>query len=413
MFSLKKIEIFIPWKVHRDNDIILMDKLYIYYICVLKKCLTEICGIHYPREIIMLIIMADYKHIQIACGNNHTILINENKYSWGSNRYGQLGLGDNVNRYNPTKFSLPQDIKSIVCCNDSIILTNNKLYICGWNIHEKTPPSTRYVPQQISNIEYGISDIKTINGGNNCTFILLKSGKCYMWGMNYYGQLGLGISDFKKIELPIELPLSNIVSISCKKHHVFALTTSNECYGWGKNKYGQLGLGDEYDGDGLSPRKLELMHIISIHCGGYHTIALRQESCFGTTLYSWGRNNLGQLGLGHTIDKNLPQKIMLENVVSVNCGEYHTMVLIAGFEIFVWGNNKMGQLGIGDNNNCTSIPTKLNFNFNGFVVSIYCGNNHNIVVTNTNKIYVWGGNFLGQLGLSDTVDRSSPTELIF
>lgn len=56
---------------------------YTYYIFILKAYLEKNIGIHYPREIIKLIIMINYAHIKISCGMNHTILVSNSMCNWG------------------------------------------------------------------------------------------------------------------------------------------------------------------------------------------------------------------------------------------------------------------------------------------------------------------------------------------
>ncbi len=82
------------------------------------------------------------------------------------------------------------------------------------------------------------------------------------------------------------------------------MTTDGKLYSWGRNDQGQLGLG--YDPNGNLPEKINLTNILSISCGCHHTIAATTDGKF----YSWGKNDEGQLGLGDNNDRDLPEKII-------------------------------------------------------------------------------------------------------
>eukprot|EP00887_Chlorella_sp_A99_P000240 scaffold13.g240.t1 len=69
------------------------------------------------------------------------------------------------------------------------------------------------------------------------------------------------------------------------------------------------------------------------------------------TCYTWGRNEKGQLGLGDTINRNVPTVVagLLKNkrVVGGACGKHHTVVFTSGGESYSFGLNGHGQLGNG------------------------------------------------------------------
>lgn len=83
----------------------LHKRIHIYCIFVLRTFLTRIFGSHYPREIVELIIMANYDRNRIICGYFHTICIIDKIYVWGSNAKGQLGLGDCEYKNSPQEFN--------------------------------------------------------------------------------------------------------------------------------------------------------------------------------------------------------------------------------------------------------------------------------------------------------------------
>ena len=84
--------------------------------------------------------------------------------------------------------------------------------------------------------------------------------------------------------------------------------------------------------------------------GGTHSCALKTDG----TVWCWGRNDDGQLGLGDTIDRTTPQAVGgLNDVLQIVAGSKHTCALTASGEVACWGANYSGQLGLGDTTNRT------------------------------------------------------------
>lgn len=389
-----------------------------FYIFILNEYLTNTLGTHYPREIIMLIMMMFPRMIKISCGAYYNILSSESKiYAWGSNGYGQLGLGDCNDKLSPT------EIKIGICLDNNI-----ELITCGWDFTIVTISNSKIIykwgsdkPNKICSPTKLIldidSNIKSISCGQSHIFILTQSipdsgSKCYSLGLNNYGQAGLGHANY--IDSPQEimsLP-PDIVRIvyGPGSLHIIAIAKSGKCYTWGRNHHGQLGLGHYVDM--LLPQELgpPLQNIIAISSGYAHTIATILDT---NKIYVWGNNDEGQLGLGDHTTQNSPKELLFRTclkIESVSCGLDHTMALTTRGTIYIWGGNDSGQLGLGDTLN-KNFPHELRLRES--IKSIYCGNYHTICVTLIGKIYVWGANRCGQLGLGDKEDRFTPSELVF
>ena len=142
-------------------------------------------------------------------------------------------------------------------------------------------------------------------------------------------------------------------------------------------------------------------------CGRFHTITLSDDG----TVYSFGRNHKGQLGLGHKNNVSLPTPIPnLPNINMISCGGYFTVCV--DYEGFIWsfGDNYKGQLGTGNTTNfndpqkLVDIPP---------VISVSCGEDHILIITNDYNLWSWGGNEFGQLCLGDKEARSKPQKTSF
>ena len=334
-----------------------IGKYYVYYVMVLKEYMTRIIGSHYPTEIINLIILSVYEPIKISCGMDYTILHYDKIYTCGNNKGGRLGVGHEERVTSiPEEIVFPERIKSVHC------------------------------------------------GAEHRVALTFNPKKLYVWGKNNYDQLGfrwLG-----KIMSPHELHFRKpIVTVSCGYHHTIALTNiSRILYVWGCNQKGQLGLG--HTKKNASPQELILDEkIVSVSCGGYHSVAL---TCFPCMLYVWGLNYSGQLGLGNRTSYDSPRGLLLdEPTVSVSCGESHTMALIDTGELYYWGCNGNFQLGTESFGNYS--PTKLSLCEP--IKSIGCGGSFTIALTLSGKLYGWGANERGQLGIWERCNIRKPREL--
>ncbi|XP_039217127.1 E3 ISG15--protein ligase HERC5-like [Crotalus tigris] len=101
-----------------------------------------------------------------------------------------------------------------------------------------------------------------------------------------------------QIRLLKELTNKYIVQIACGDHHSMALSKGGELFAWGENEHGQLGV-EKKMGHVKEPQPvlaLEGIPLIMIAAGSAHSMVV---SIFGT-VYSWGKNTFGQLGLGDT-----------------------------------------------------------------------------------------------------------------
>ena len=334
------------------------------------------------------------KGISAACGNEHTLILDENHivYSFGNNEDGVLGIeNNNLKSYNFIKVDFGK--------------YNGK--------------------------------IKDIAAGTVHNIALTNDGKIFSWGSAQGGQLGLSekyltqknLINFS-ISTPTLVPINNnnniedqtkITKISCGEAHTIVLNSKKEVYSWGFGSNGQLGLGfceDSFEiGTGLSKSRiftakkiqsLQNKKISDIQCG--KTFSMFIDSNGG--LYACGVNDLYQLGI-----PELPPQDHIKNcdakckdfifptkleyflgmkVEKISCGEGHCIAIIKDplsneKLVWSWGNNRYGQLGLGDKSNI-SLPKPITFLFeytlNKFE-SVSCGGFHSLCLIKHNEDINW------------------------
>ena len=127
----------------------------------------------------------------------------------------------------------------------------------------------------------------------------------------------------------------------------------NSLLGFGTNLHGILIGGKPFQRYSLSESRHIMDNVRQVSAGSTHVAAV----CCDSTLWVWGKNNIGQLGNGTTSDCLRPVKIM-DNVKQVSTGFAHTLALCCDGSLWAWGWNKYGQLGDGTLEN-RIIPVKV------------------------------------------------------
>jgi len=152
------------------------------------------------------------------------------------------------------------------------------------------------------------------------------------------------------------------------------------------------------------------------------------HSCFmldNGSVKCWGENNLGQLGLGDTINRRDNSSYMGDNLTIVDLGsgrtataiatgDSHTCVILDNVSIKCWGSNASGQLGLGDNSTRGDGSASGGMGDNLTIVdlgsgrtakAIAAGNQHTCAILDNSSVKCWGANASGQLGLGDDDNR--------
>ncbi|MBL0322278.1 MAG: hypothetical protein IPP80_07905 [Ignavibacteria bacterium] len=197
-----------------------------------------------------------------------------------------------------------------------------------------------------------------------------------------------------------KVPISDVVDVVCGQYHCVALKRDGTLWTWGMNSMGSLGIGRTPD------RSLVPVHIDSVPpiakiavgwnflVGSSHTLAL-DSSGF---VWTWGDNNAGQLGNGTTTVGRVPHRLEgLTRFVDVACGGGFSCSLDSAGQVWTWGANFRHQLGM-DVGQYASLPIRLS----GLaeVTEVHTGDFHTIVKKRDNSWFGWGFNRYNQILVS-------------
>lgn len=337
--------------------------------------------------------------VAATVGGLHTCVILENRSvrCWGWNSNGQLGTGDNI--------SLGEFGATLV----------------------KTPKINLGTGRSAKMITAGMH--------SNCALLDDDSVKC--WGSNYGGGLGNAIrSDVgdEKNEMGDNLPAVNLGTgrkakmISTGDYHTCAILDNNSVKCWGRNLYGQLGLGDSNDrglnlsemGDNLPTVNLGTGRTAkSIVASTYHTCAILDDD----TVKCWGSGGNSGTGLGVPTSGFNPSigdaaGEMGDNLRPLNFGSGKFATMLASRNgttcaVLNDGTLRCWPLTTPDANGDRFV--KYNLGTGRKVKQLSLGFTSFCALLDTDRVKCWGKNSgpvdAGVLGLGDTFDRYDPSVL--
>lgn len=342
-------------------------------------------------------------------------------YAWGVNLSGQLGLGDVLPRSSPVAVLgglrwnrlYPRD-------NHCFGITSGYLPY-AWGINTNGELGVGDVLPRSSPVAVlgGLSFTKLIpisNGTNISTLAITKAGALYAWGFNGKGQLGVG--DILPRSSPVAvlggLTFSEILggTVSGADNYYVGLTTAGAAYAWGTNTNGQLGVGDV---NGRSSPVAVLGGLtfsrIFLHPKGDCIYGMTSAG----TLYAWGANASGQLGVGDLIPRSSPVAVV-GGLSLTKVYPYRTVcgALDASGNAYMWGLNTSGCLGVGDVNGRSSPVAVLGgLTFESLVYPDSAADAFAVYGTQVDgTMYAWGANTAGTLGVGDFTMRSSPVAVL-
>jgi len=187
----------------------------------------------------------------------------------------------------------------------------------------------------------------------------VNATEVFSWGSDLNGQLGLGLMGGNSNTLQPTPKYCTygitIKEIACGEDHSAFITQDNFLYSIGNNQYGQLGIGDSSVKFKNSPTLVETFvnneeakGVLSVACGNGHTII----SSLTGHVYSWGDSRNGALGLGSVAaNQYSPLKVSFEgaespNIVQISAGKSHSLALDGFGRVYSFGSNQEGQLGV-------------------------------------------------------------------
>jgi alpha-tubulin suppressor-like RCC1 family protein len=208
-------------------------------------------------------------------------------WSWGDNyTYGQLGLGDTINRITPTQVGTSSDWSTVACGSffTVAIKTNGTIWSCGFNLFGQLGQGANDITAHptFTQIGGGTSDWFMAAAGEAHSIALKTNGTIWTWGCNIQGQLGRSGDMLSPVPVGTD---SDWSLITAGKQHTAAIKTNGTIWVWGNNSNGQLGLGDTINRPTPTQESTSASDWSAVAGGSFYTIALKTNG----SLWAWGQ----------------------------------------------------------------------------------------------------------------------------
>ena len=231
----------------------------------------------------------------------------------------------------------------------------------------------------------------------------LITPELWTWGHNANGQLGDNTTTNKSTPVTTLAGGSNWKSVSGCGNQTAAIKTDGTLWTWGYNGYGELGINDTTDRATPVTTFAGGTNWKQVSGSGNQTAAIKTDG----TLWTWGWNVSGQLGTNGGGNRLTPVTTFAggTNWKQVDCGTQTAAIKTDG-TLWVWGYNIQGGLGTNDTTDRATPVTTFAGGTNWKQVS--CGYVHTAAIKNDGTLWTWGNNAYGQLGTNDTTNRNTP-----
>ncbi|XP_045467504.1 probable E3 ubiquitin-protein ligase HERC1 isoform X2 [Harmonia axyridis] len=338
-------------------------------------------------------------------------------YVWGSNSANQLAEPRSLEKiYRPILSKVFTQVKQIEAgqyCT-FIIHWDGHVSACGKGTYGRLglgESSNQSSPKRIA-LESIITKLSSSRGSDGHTLALTDKGEVYSWGDGDYGKLGHGNLATHKQPERITGPFlgKKIKYVNAGYRHSAAITEDGKLYTWGEGDHGRLGHGDG-NGRQIPTLVTSLNEVGSVACGSCHTLVVSQD---GKNVWSFGSGEHGKLGHGEiakVFKPKLIEALQGLKILKVCAGTTFSLALTTSGRVYAWGSGPI--LGIGSGDATYLQPILVEDLAQHRVIDISAGDAHCLALTEDYEVYAWGLNTMGQCGQShSSIPVTRPTKVM-
>jgi alpha-tubulin suppressor-like RCC1 family protein len=250
----------------------------------------------------------------------------------------------------------------------------------------------------------GGTDWKQVSSGYVNTAAIKTDGTLWTWGNNSYGQLGDNTTTQRITPVTTFVGGTNWKQVASGGYHTAAIKTDGTLWTWGRNNSGQIG------NNAIDTRSIPVTTFAGgtnwkqVAGGFNHTTAIKTDG----TLWAWGSNSTGQLGDNTATPRITPLTTFAggTNWKQVSGGYFHTTAIKTDGTLWTWGDNAAGRLG--DNTTIQRNTPVTTFTGGTNWKQVTCRGTHTAAVKTDGTLWTWGTNTNGQLGNNITTERLTP-----
>jgi alpha-tubulin suppressor-like RCC1 family protein len=256
---------------------------------------------------------------------------------------------------------------------------------------------------QVGSTSGHLRGVTAIGATTSSGHAVCADGSLWGWGQDVYGQIGDGAGDTTGA-WPVRIPgLTGVVSLAGGEQHMLALRNDGTVWSWGHNGYGQLGIGTVATA-WVPTQVAGLSNVRAIAAGSYNGYALLADG----TVRAWGLDVHGELGNGIAAVTWLSPVAVadLTGVTDIAAGGAGAYALLGDGTVRAWGSGYEGALGNGGVANATEPVTVSGLDD---VVELGAGRAAGYAVLQDGTVRAWGSDARGALGDGGPVDGGFST----
>ena len=390
-----------------------VKQLLLLFMIFLSACSTNIAPkqVNNDKDDGLIVESLQQPKILVA-GDNQAFFIdkNSNVWGWGDVYNDSLIVFSAGYFYSPTQLTNISDVKVVSTSRGHTQFLKNDGTVWGWGVryegllgdgyydnYNHGGPSYVTDPVQAT----GLNNVKDVSAGEFISLAVKTDGTVWQWGTLSWDRPSLSHT------IPNQRPnITNVEAVAAGRVGTWVLKTDGTVW--------QLDPDKEYDNVFQWPTPYQipnLNNIIAISIDSYNYAsysglysALRADG----TVWSWGKNDAGQLGNGTTIDSSIPvQAIGLSDVMAIDTSGGHVLAVKNDGTLWSWGHNSNGELGFGNTQNQYLTPTQIPSIRN--VATMAAGETYSLALLEDCTLWSWGTGNIGQLADNDSSTHTVTT----
>jgi alpha-tubulin suppressor-like RCC1 family protein len=246
-------------------------------------------------------------------------------WSWGGNANGSLGQNNTINLSSPVQVGSLTNWAEVNGGTNRIVALKTDGTLWAWGSINMLTGGV--IASTSSPVQIGSSTWKAIGPGFGTVGLISTDGTLWLTGSNNYGQLGLGDTTYRNSPTQVGA-LTNWDKISCNRINsqgtTAAIKTDGTLWSWGSNNIGQLGQNNVFVNLSSPTQVGSLTNWKNIQIANEFCLSVKTDG----TLWTWGQNDQGQLGFGNISNRSSPTQVgSRTSWVNISNGESHSIAL--------------------------------------------------------------------------------------
>jgi alpha-tubulin suppressor-like RCC1 family protein len=353
--------------------------------------------------------LSDWAQVANGAVVNAVVKTDGTLWAWGSGGATASFVGDDTftRRSSPVQIGSLSDWAQVSCAGGQVNIarrSNGSIYFWG-NTASGLGQANSLSPVQVASNEWNSTTF-----GYRFSFGVKSDNTLWSWGLGNSGQLANNL-DALVVSSPTQVGSSTDWSyVAAGNTFAIGLKTNGTLWSWGSNGSGELGLNSttSYSSPVQVGSDSDWAFVTAAKTGSGTTSKSAMGIKTNGTLWAWGTGNNGQLGIGDTTTYSSPVQVgSLSNWAQVSIGTLCAMAVKTDGTLWAWGNGATGRIPTGLVSYSSPVQIGVDTNWAAVSESGFSG----MAVKTNGTLWVWGSNANGELGLGDTTTRSTATQL--